>query len=259
MLAEDRRTRLLEMVRKQGFASLPDLAGSLQVSESTIRRDLAHLEKEGAARRTHGGAFYTGPSPHLPHFDQRQAAQWDKKKAIAEYAANLIEDADTVLIDGGSTSYELAQLLVNRPLQVVTNSLPVANLFNSASNIDLIVIGGYVDTRSGAIHGTYSDQMLGTLNVRRAVLSAAGINERGLFNSNLLMVTTQRAMMKTADEVIVLADSTKFGHQSLAHLCELSEVNQFIVDQDLPDQWQQIIQESGATLGIATFNAESES
>ena len=99
------------MVRRKGFASLPELAESLAVSESTIRRDLAHLESDGAAQRTHGGAFYTGPSPHLPHFDQRQAAQWDKKKAIAEQAAKLIEDSDTVLIDSGSTSYETGPIV----------------------------------------------------------------------------------------------------------------------------------------------------
>ncbi|MCA9262054.1 MAG: DeoR/GlpR transcriptional regulator, partial [Planctomycetales bacterium] len=144
----DRRNKLLELVRSQGFASLPDMAESLQVSESTVRRDLAQLEREGAARRTHGGAFYTGPSPAFSHFRDRQSQQWDKKKAIAAAAARLIEDGATVLLDGGSTTYELARLLTARPLQVVTNSLPVANLFSSARQVDLIVVGGYVHTRS---------------------------------------------------------------------------------------------------------------
>ena len=199
----------------------------------------------------------TGPSPHLPHFDQRQAEQWDKKKAIAEVAATLIEDADTVLIDGGSTSYELAQQLIHRPLQIVTNSLPVANLVCSSANIDLVVIGGYVHTRSGTVQGNYADEMLKTLNVRRAMLSVAGVSERGLFNSNLLQVNTQRAMMQSADEVIVLADSTKFGHQSLAHMCELGDVDHYVVDEGLSNPWRDRICAAGGRLHLAQIPAST--
>jgi len=251
MLADERRTKLLELVRRHGFASLPELADSLEVSESTIRRDLAHLEREGSTQRTHGGAFYTGPSPHLPHFEQRQTAEWDKKKAIAELAASLIEDADTVLLDSGSTTYELAQRLVHRPLQIVTNSLPVANLVCSAANIDLVVIGRDVHTRSGSVHGNFADQMLATLNVRRAMLSVAGVTERGYFNSNLLMVNTQRAMMNIAEEVVILADSTKFGHQSLAHLGELSVIDHCVVDAQLSNEWQERLKAAGVQLHLA--------
>src|SRR5438445_6035344 len=91
VFAEERRTRLLELVRSQGFVALPDLAEKLQVSESTVRRDLDQLEVTGSAKRTHGGVFYTGSSPKLPHFDERQPAQWDKKRQIARRAAALIE------------------------------------------------------------------------------------------------------------------------------------------------------------------------
>ncbi|MEX2167944.1 MAG: DeoR/GlpR family DNA-binding transcription regulator [Pirellulales bacterium] len=251
MITTDRRSRLLEIVQRQGFASLPDLAGALEVSESTVRRDLAQLENEGAAKRTHGGAFYTGPSPNLVHFRHQKAAQWDKKKAIAEIAAGLIEDSDTVLLDGGSTTYELAQRLVARPLQIVTNSLPVANLFNSSPNIDLVVIGGYVHPRSGAIQGDYAVQMLESLRVRKAVISAAGVHVQGLYNSNLLLVNTQRAMIRSAEEVIVVADSTKFGHQSLAHICDLSEVHHFVVDEALTPEWRDRITSAGARLHLA--------
>src|SRR5581483_5044278 len=153
MLAEERRTRLLELVRQQGFAALPELAGQLQVSESTVRRDLEVLEEAGAAKRTHGGVFYAGSSPKLPHFDERQPAQWDKKRAIATRAVELIANGDTVLLDGGTTTYEVARLLVDRPLQIVTNSLPVANLFASNSNTDLVLLGGYVYPRTGVSLG----------------------------------------------------------------------------------------------------------
>lgn len=251
MLTEQRRGRLLELVRSRGFASLPELAEELAVSESTVRRDLDHLEEAGHARRTHGGAVYTGPLPKLPHFEERQPAQWDKKRAIARVAASLVENGDTVLLDGGSTTYEVAQQLVGRPLQVVTNSLPVANLFMARSDADLVLIGGYVYPRTGVALGPYADQMLKELNVRRTILSVAGVNERGYFNSNLLLVETERAMMQSADEVIVVADSSKFGRQSLAHLCELGEVQHVVVDHEITDEWRKRLEAAGVKLWVA--------
>lgn len=256
-LTEERRSRLLEMVRLRGFAALPDLAEELQVSESTIRRDLDYLEETGEAQRTHGGAFYTGPSPKLPHFDQRHQTHWEKKRQIAEAASRLIEDGDTILLDGGSTTYELARLLVSRPLQVVTNSLPVASLFTS-SDADLVLVGGYVHTRTGVSLGPYANRMLAELNVRRAVLSVAGINQKGYYNSNLLLVETERAMMKAADEVIVVADSTKFGHTSLAHVCELGEIDQMVVDSEVPLTWREQIISAGVHLTVAAEMTNDE-
>lgn len=251
MLVEERRIRLLELVRTRGFAALPDLADALQVSESTVRRDLDYLEESGTAKRTHGGVFYTGASPKLPHFDERQPAQWDKKRMIAAKAAELIDDGDTVLLDGGTTTYEVARWLVGRPLQVVTNSLPVANLFASSSDTDLVLLGGYVYPRTGVSLGPYANDMLQRLNVRKTVLSVAGINDRGFFNSNLLLVETERAMMQAAEEVIVVADSTKFGHQSLAHLCPWNEVNHLVVDHEITADWRSKVIATGVGLLVA--------
>lgn len=251
MLVEERRARLLELVRQRGFASLPDLVDELGVSESTIRRDLDVLEEQGSARRTHGGVFYTGTAPKLPHFEERQPANWEKKRAIAARAAELIEDGDTLLLDGGSTAYEVARLLVGRPLQIVTNSLPVANLFASNAKADLVLMGGYVYPRTGVSLGPYANEMLAHLNVRKTVLSVAGINERGYFNSNLLLVETERAMMNAADQVIVVADSTKFGRQSLAHLCPLDAVDVLVVDDGIPAEWPGRLARAGVQLVVA--------
>lgn len=251
MLLDDRRTRLLELVRSRGFAALPDLAKQLNVSQSTLRRDLDFLEESGAAKRTHGGVFYTGDSPKLPHFDERQPAQWDKKRSIAARAAELIEEGDTLLLDGGTTTYELARLLVGRRLQVVTNSLPVANLFASDANADLVLIGGYVYPRTGVSLGPYANEMLARVNVRKTVLSVAGINERGYFNSNLLLVETERAMMAAAEETIVVADSTKFGRQSLAHLAALDAVDRLVVDGEVSGEWRERMTAAGVKLLVA--------
>ena len=250
-LTDDRKNKLLELIRLRGFASLPALAETLEVSESTVRRDLDFLEESGVAQRTHGGVFYTGPSPRLAHFDQRQALNWNKKRQIAVAASRLIEDNDTILLDGGSTTYELAQLLVGRPLQVVTNSLPVANLFTSSEDADLIFVGGYMHAKTGVSLGPYANQMLAGLNVRRAVLSVAGINDKGCYNSNLLLVETERAMMTSAEEVIVVADSTKFGHTSLAQLSSLEDIDVLVTDSEIGGQWQERLTAAEVKLVVA--------
>jgi len=163
----------------------------------------------------------------------------------------LVEDGDTVLLDGGSTTYELAQVLVDRPLQVVTNSLPVATLFSASDNVDLVLVGGYVHSRTGVSLGPYANEMLAELNVRRAILSVAGINDRGYYNSNLLLVETERAMMKAADEAIVVADSTKFGRTSLARLCGLGETDVLVTDDKIDEDWKTKLTESGVRLIVA--------
>ena len=251
MLVEERRNRLLELVRVRRFVSLPELARELQVSQSTVRRDLDQLEKQGDASRTHGGVLYAGSSPRLPHFDVRQPARLEQKRLIAERTLELIEEGDTVLLDGGSTTYEVARLLVGLPLHVVTTSLPVANLFASDGNSDLVLIGGNICPRTGVVQGPYADKMLESLRVRKTILSAAAVNDEGFFNNNLLLVETERAMMRAADEVIVVADSSKFGHRSLTHLCELGAVENLVVDNGITQDWRSKVLAAGVKLLVA--------
>ena len=258
MASRVRQDRLLELVRINGFASLHNLANLLKVSESTVRRDLGFLEKEGSVKRTHGGVFYTGPSPNLGHFNQRQQSEHDRKVAIAELTASLINDGDTLLLDGGSTTYELAQRLVGRPMQIVTNSLPVATAFTSSEETDVVLIGGYVHSRTGVAIGPYSVSMIQQLNVQRAVISVAGITDRGIYNSNLLLVETEKAMMQAADEVTVVADSTKFNKSSLALLCELSMIDSIVVDDELDAEWINTLRLAGIDVQIAAIRTQIE-
>ncbi len=251
MSAEARRDRLLEVIRNKRFASLPDLAEILAVSESTIRRDLGHLEESGTTRRTHGGVLYAGPSPKLKHFDHKQSEHWEKKRKVAHRAAAMIAEGDTVLLDGGSTTYELAQRLTDRHLQVVTNSLPVANLFIGSPTTEVVMIGGYVHERTGVTLGPYAVEMLRDLNVRTAILSVAGLTEKGFYNSNLLLVETERAMMEAADQVVIVADSTKLGRSSLAKLCELTAIDALIIDDELTEDWRSRLLAAGVPLVVA--------
>ncbi len=258
MLAEERRSRLLELVRVHRFASLPQLAEQLAVSESTVRRDVEYLEQQGSARRIHGGVLYAGSSPKLPHFDDRQPAQWRLKRAVAREAVKLIQEGDTVLLDGGSSTYEVALLMRGRSLHVVTTSLPVANLFATDANSDLVLIGGNVCPRTGVTRGPYADQMLAKVRVRKAIISTAAVSEEGLFNNNLLLVETEQAMMRAATEVIAVADSTKFGHQSLGHVCPLAAVHHLVVDSGLSQQWREKVVAAGVHLLVAEAGEELE-
>src|SRR5262249_20272633 len=144
VLAEQRRQRVLDLVSRRGFISLNDLARQVRVSESTLRRDLDYWHQQGAVKRTHGGAIYLGDGSSLPALEERAASQLDEKRAIARAAAARMRDGDAVLLDGGTTTLEVARLLVGRPMQIVTNSLPIANLFASSRETDLIMLGGYV-------------------------------------------------------------------------------------------------------------------
>ena len=213
MLVEERRQRVLDLVSERGFVALAELAQKIQVSESTIRRDLDHWHREGALRRTHGGAIFVGDAATLPAFEERSTRQLDEKRLIARLAATRVRDGDAVLLDGGTTTLEMARLLVGRPIQVVTNSLPIANLFANCRETDLVMLGGYVYPRTGIALGPMTVRMLEDIQVHQTVLSVGGVTTRGLFNSNLLLVEAERQMMRCADEVVVLADHTKLGHR----------------------------------------------
>jgi DeoR/GlpR family transcriptional regulator of sugar metabolism len=242
---------MLDLIRTKGFAALDELVRELGVSESTVRRDLDALEDQGSAKRTHGGVFYAGGMPRLAEFDERQPAHWAAKRAIAARAADIICDGETVLLDGGTTTYEVARLLVGRSLQVVTNSLPVANLFASEARTDLVLLGGYVSPRTGVCLGPYANELLGRLHVTTTVLSAAGIAAEGLFNSHLLLAETEQAMLRAASRVIVVADSSKFGKKSLTLVSGLDAIDVVVSDDALPDSWRQAVAAAGAELLLA--------
>ena len=253
-----RRSRLLDLIRVRGFASIDEIVCELGVSESTARRDLDVLEEQGTARRTHGGVVYAGGSGPGGDFGQ-QPTHWAAKQAIAKRAVEEIAAGETVLLDGGTTTYEVARLLVGRSLQVVTNSLPVANLFVSELRTDLVLLGGYVSPRTGVCLGPYANELLGRLHVTTTVLSAAGISAEGLFNAHLLLAETEKAMLKAAGRVIVVADSSKFGRKSLTLVAALAEIDLVISDGDLSARWQQEITAAGPKLLLADVAEAPES
>jgi DeoR family transcriptional regulator, fructose operon transcriptional repressor len=136
-------------------------------------------------------------------------------------------------------------------LQIVTNSLPIANLFASSRETDLVMLGGYVFPRTGVALGPLTVRMMEDIHVHQTILSVGGITAKGLFNSNLLLVETERRMMRCADEVVVVADHTKVGRQALAFLCELSSVDTLILDKTLTPAQRALVDGVDARLILA--------
>jgi DeoR/GlpR family transcriptional regulator of sugar metabolism len=251
MLVEERRKQVLDQVQEHGFITLADLAQELEVSASTIRRDLLYWELQGSVKRVHGGAMAIGNGAALPALNARLNRQVAEKRRVAREAARRIHDGDSILIDGGTTTLELARLLVGRPLQIITNSLPIANLFANSTETNLVFLGGYVFPKTGVVLGPFTMRTLEEVHVHQTILSVGGITPKGLFNSNLLLVETERQMMRCADEVMVLADHTKVGRQSLAFLCELSAIDTLIVDAGIAPEHRNWLTEAGVRLVIA--------
>ena len=249
MLVDERRTKLLKKIEEKGFVSIQELVESLETSESTVRRDLEYLDETSKQiRRTRGGAAYIGES--ITAFDERKDLALGQKQRIARVVADLIEPHEVILLDGGTTTLEVARALLGKPLQVVTNSMPIVGLFVNQPNIELIVVGGYVYPKTGVALGDLAVAMLKNVHARRLVMSVGGITEAGLFNSNSLLVETERQMIAAVEEVIVVTDSSKFGHRALAHLAPLTAVHRLVVDGGVSDEWRAVVEKAGIKLTV---------
>jgi DeoR/GlpR family transcriptional regulator of sugar metabolism len=251
VIVEERRQKVLELVNERSFVTLGELAKTLNASESTIRRDLDYWDEHGLIKRTHGGAMFRCDTPEMPALEERTSRAMEEKRLIAKAAAERIQNGDSVLIDGGTTTLELAKLLIGRPVQIVTNSLPIAQLFGSSRETDLVILGGYVYPRTGVALGPLTIRMLEEIHVRQLIMGVGGITSEGLFNSNLLLVETERAMMRCADEVVVLADHTKIDQTALTFLCKLNDIDTFIVDRDVAPEQRALLGTADARVIVA--------
>jgi DeoR/GlpR family transcriptional regulator of sugar metabolism len=239
---EERRQRVLDLVRHRGFVSLADLTEAVGASESTVRRDLEYWNQQGVLKRTHGGAVFLGDSITLPPLEERSTRQLDEKRLLARAVVNRIADGDAILLDGGTTTLEVARLLADRPVQIVTNSLPIAGLFSGARASDLVFLGGYVYPKTGVALGPLTAWMLEDIHVNQTIMSVHGITAK---------VETERAMMRSADEVVVAVDHSKVGRPALAFLCELSAIDTLIVDAGLSAEQRRLLDDTGPKLIVA--------
>ncbi len=249
MIVAQRRDTILEVVESKGFASLAELSSQLGVSESTVRRDLEHLEGTGQLRRTRGGVAYVGDS--LASFEFRATHRTAEKMAIARTVATMIGDGESVLLDGGTTTLEVARQLMEKELQVVTNSLPIANLLVNAPRIELIFVGGYVYPKTGVALGPLVVAALSRLHVRKLIFSVGGVTEAGLFNSNSLLVEAEQQMLESAEERILAIDQSKLGHVELARLCGLDQVHRVVTNGPMTEHWQKVFERAHVECHVA--------
>ena len=253
MITDERRIKILQIAEESGFVSLQRLVAEVGASESTVRRDLEFLDAQGHLHRTRGGAAYSGDS--LTDFDIRQNRASLQKRRIAQRTAELILPGETILLDGGTTTLEVAKNLSGKPLQVVTNSLPIAMLLMNQPRVELIFVGGYVYPKTGVALGDQAISALRNINVSRLVMGAGGITEDGLFNSNALLVETERQMIQAAEHVTLVADSSKFGQRALSHLCELKAVNEIVTDDGLSDEWQRVLESNDIAVEVVAVKS----
>jgi DeoR family transcriptional regulator, fructose operon transcriptional repressor len=257
MLIAARRSKLQELIARHGMSHLEELASELKVSPSTIRRDVEMLEQRGVVKRTHGGVIWIGdrqngaPGSRPYAFDQRMSYQAEAKRSIARAARRLVQRGETILIDGGTTTFNLAQELTGEPLQIVTNSLPIAGLFQNDDNVELVLIGGLLYPRYGVLLGPQTESALGAIHTRTMFLSVAGVHGNSLYNQNLLLVQAEQKMMQQAQQVVLLVDSSKFGQQALVRLCGLDQIHIVVSDAGLAEGHRAQVRAAGCELIIA--------
>lgn len=255
MLIVERQEKLLAILRQRKNAEMEELARELDVSISTVRRDLEALESKGLIQRTHGGAIWRdalaneGSSP-MGHdaLSRRMNEQVAQKQAIGQMAASLVKPHMTLLMDGGSTIIYAARLIVARPIQVVTSSLAIAQHFADDDQVELTLIGGNLYPRTGVTLGPIANQCLAGLHADMLFFSLAGIYGDEAFNINLTMAETEQVMMRQAARKIMLMDSGKFGRKSLTRVCSLSEIDTIVTDNGVDPTW---IQQLGSRLLVA--------
>jgi DeoR/GlpR family transcriptional regulator of sugar metabolism len=234
MTPQERQHRIAEYLQRVEFASLEEISKEVSTSVSTVRRDLSILEAEGNLQRTHGGARIVNPKSDEFTFSARDTHQLEEKEAIGRACAELIEPNQSVIIDAGTTVYHVARYLESKTPQIITNSLPVANLFASANRLEVLVSGGVIYPRLGVLVGPQAVEAFSKLHADVAIMSAGGISIEGITNSHGLLIDIQRAMINAAKKVIFCIDHTKFGRQSVSQLCGLDCVDAIVTDHAAP-------------------------
>ncbi|GII67196.1 DeoR family transcriptional regulator [Sphaerisporangium krabiense] len=255
MLAQQRQQAILERVRRNGAARVADLVRELGVSDMTIRRDLEVLAERGLVEKVHGGATATGAgSTEEPGFAAKSVRQQAEKEAIARSAAELVRPGTAVALSAGTTTWTLAHFLTDVPeLTVITNSLQVADVFHRSGRQDqTVVLTGGVRTPSDALVGPVAVAAIRELNVDTLMLGVHGMNLRAGFTTpNLLEAETNRELVAAAQQLVVLADHTKWGTVGISTIAKLEEAHVLISDTGLPEDARPLLADQVGALVLA--------
>lgn len=226
-----RQDQILELVGQQGKLCIADIADQFNISPATARRDVNKLAKAGKIRRYHGGALkIVKAEPEKPIL-RRSEEQREEKVRIGAAAAALVEDNETIFLGSGSTVLEVAKYLVDKHITVITNSLPIILLFLDNPNIGLIALGGEVRASEKSFIGHITESSMQELRADKVIIGIRAISlEQGLTNDYLPETLTDRAIMSLGQQLIIVADHTKFGRVSTALVAPISRLDIVVTD-----------------------------
>lgn len=238
MLPIQRREKILELIREDGHAKVMDLSRIFKVTEVTIRQDLEKLEKDGDVIREHGGAYLKNIDLNVRNFSLQNQDNLTEKIMIARKAVELIEDGDIIILDSGSTTSEIAKLINGfNNLTVITNALNIALTLGAQTGINVIVTGGEFKAPTLSLTGQKAADFFQNIHVDKLFLATAGIAlKSGLTYPGISDICVKRAMIESANEIYLVADSSKIGKNAFASLGALSLINYLITDSKIKEE-----------------------
>lgn len=250
LLVEERRTKILQHLRERGQVRVRELSFYFGTSEVTIRNDLKELHQRGLLQRSHGGAIIPANSISESALQERFEQRMDQKRRIGLAAAGLVKEGETIILDSGTTTQEIAKNIRGKQdLQVITNGVNVAMELIGVRGIQLVMVGGMLRYDSLSVVGHFAEEMLEQFSADKLFLGAATCDlVLGVCTPHMAEGRVNQAMVRIAREKILVADSSKFHRRSLCKIVSLSEINKVITDSDLPEEMQDQIRALGPEL-----------
>ncbi len=246
----ERQRKILELLKARNVVTVEQACQYLSSSPATIRRDLNELEKNHLLRRVHGGATRLSPRLASSNFETRLALQVQQKTAIARYAASLCNPGDSIILNGGTTTWHMCEFLRSASLQLLTNSLPIASTLQSCPDIQVFLTGGEVYSDQHIVLG--GEQPGAQFYASKMFMSAHAITDNGLMESDTRLIRAEQALVQQAEELIVLADSSKFGNTGSLQLCPLNRINLLVTDEDIHPRIRDRLEQAGVSIHIVT-------
>jgi DeoR/GlpR family transcriptional regulator of sugar metabolism len=245
MLAQTRKDKILEMLKEDGSVKVTELSKIFKVSDVTIRQDLEKLEQDGLVTRKHGGAFLKTIGKQVQNFALANLINMDKKELIGKKAAEYIDSGDTIILDSGTTTTEIAKAIIDKQnITVITNAINIVMLLGANPAIDVILTGGEFKAPTLSLTGQKAADFFDGLHADKLFLATAGISlKSGLTYPSLSDIAVKKAMIEAADKVYLVADSTKVGKSSLASLGALSLIHYIITDSDITKKDKEVFRE----------------
>lgn len=247
-----RHETILNTLAKEKHVEVLELCKQLNVSAVTIRKDLKLLEEKGLLFRTHGGASLENPYINEKAVLEKEKISVEEKNGIAQAAAKLINENDSIMIASGTTVQALSKFIKPKnKLTVITSSLYVVLHLIHDKNIEILQLGGYVRHSSASVIGSYAAHVLDNISCSKLFLGVDGIDfDYGLSTTSLEEAQLNQKMLASAQKVIVLADSTKFGKKSFAKICEVSDINEIITDSGISTSNKKKLEAKGVKVTI---------